>query len=79
MQTFIFDIDGMSDSAASAEMHRAIARLDGVAYVDVCDRTGSATILADSARVTPIQIAVVIARLGCGARVRQVLRHEQAA
>ena len=79
MQTLNFDIDGLSDSAASAEMHQAIARLDGVAYGDVCERTGSATILIDSARVTPIQIAVVIARLGCSARVRQVLRHEEAA
>ncbi|MCB2019358.1 MAG: hypothetical protein KDG44_01000 [Burkholderiaceae bacterium] len=79
MQTLNFEIDGVSDSAASAEMHRAIARLDGVAYVDVCGRTGSATILIDSTRATPIQIAVVIARLGCSARVRQVLRHEEAA
>ena len=73
MQTMIFDISGMTDRACTAGVHRAIAKLDGVAYVDVCQPTGIVTILADVARVTPMQIETAIAGLGFSARVRDAV------
>jgi copper chaperone CopZ len=78
MQTLIFEVRGMRDVGCAADLQRAIARLDGVGFVDVCQRTGSATVLADRMRVTPEQIESVFARRGYEARVRLVEHHEGA-
>jgi len=77
MRTPIFDIDGMTSEACAACVHRALAGVHGVAYSDVCQRTDTATILADSALLMPGQIEAAIARLGYVARMRQMVSHER--
>lgn len=76
MRTLILDIDGMTSEACAACVHHALAGIHGVAYSDVCQRTDTATVLADTALLVPGQIEAVIARLGYVARVRQIVSHE---
>ena len=76
MRTLIFDIDGMTSEACAACVHRALAGVHGVAYSDVCQRTDTATVLADTALLMPGQIEAVIAGLGYVARMGQIVSHE---
>ena len=78
MQTLSFDVRGMTCGGCTRGVQRALSKLDGVSHAEVTLRPGIATIVADPARVTPIQIETAIAKLGYDAKVRPPEHHEQA-
>lgn len=71
MQTFKFDIYGMTCGGCAAGVRRAVSSLDGVDQVEVALKPGSATVLADPSRVTPRQIMSAISALGHLAKVHR--------
>lgn len=71
MQTFKFDIYGMTCGGCAAGVRRAVSSLDGVDQVEVTLKPGSATVLADPSRVTPRQIMSAISGLGHLAKVHR--------
>lgn len=70
MQTFSFDVRGMTCGGCTSSVQRALSELDGVSHVEVSLRPGVATVVADPARVTPAQIESAITRLGYAASAR---------
>ena len=76
MQTFKFDVHGMTCGGCTASVQRALSRIDGVSHVDVALSPGSATLEADTSRVTPGQIEAAISSLGYQAKMYPAeLRH----
>lgn len=71
MQTFKFDIYGMTCGGCVAGVRRAVSSLDGVDQVEVTLKPGSATVQADPSRVTSLQIMSAISGLGHVANVHQ--------
>ncbi len=69
MQTFKFDVQGMTCGGCTGSVQRALSKIDGVSHVDVSLSPGSATLDADTARVTPAQIESAISSLGYPARL----------
>ena len=53
MQTLKFDVHGMTCGGCTGRVQRALSKIDGVSHVDVSLRPGTATLEADTARVTP--------------------------
>lgn len=70
MQTFSFDVTGMTCGGCSGSVQRALAQIDGVSQAEVTLRPGLATVLADPDRVTAAHIEAVITRLGYPAHAR---------
>ncbi len=68
MQTFKFDVLGMTCGGCTGSVQRALSGLDGVSHVEVTLRPGTATVQADPSRVTPKQIESSLAGLGFKAR-----------
>ncbi len=68
MQTFKFDVQGMTCGGCTGSVQRALSGLDGVSHVEVTLRQGTATVEADPSRVTPKQIQARLAGLGFEAR-----------
>ena len=76
MQTLGFDVRGLTCGGCTGSVQRALSKLDGVSYAEVSLRPGIATVVADPAHVTPIQIESAIAKLGYSAKVRPA-EHEE--
>ena len=70
MQTFSFDVSGMTCGGCTGSVQRALAQIDGVSHAEVTLRPGLATVVADPAQVTPEHIEAVITRLGYPAHAR---------
>lgn len=68
MDTLTFDVDGMTCGGCTGSVQRALSAVDGLSNVHVSLRPGTATMDADSARVTPEQIEAVIGRAGYRAK-----------
>lgn len=64
MQTLKFNIQGMTCGGCVGSAQRAISKLDGVDRAEVALQPGSATVLADPAKVTAEQIQAALSRLG---------------
>ena len=70
MQTFVFDVRGMTCGGCTGSVQRALGKIDGVGHAEVTLRPGVATVAADPARVTAARIEAVIAQLGYAAALR---------
>ena len=70
MQTFSFDISGMTCGGCTGSVQRALSKIGGVSHAEVTLRPGAATVVVDPARVTPAQIESAITRLGYPAKAR---------
>lgn len=70
MQTFKFDVKGMSCGGCTSSVQRALSSLDGVKKVEVTLPPGSATVEADPERVTAQTIESTLAGMGYEARAR---------
>ena len=68
MQTLKFDVHGMTCGGCTGSVQRVLSKIDGVSHVDVSLQTGTATLEADTARVTPGQIEAAISSLGYQAK-----------
>ena len=69
MQTLKFDVHGMTCGGCTGSVKRALSKIDGVSHVDVALSPGSATLEADTTRVTPAQIEAAIRSLGYPAKL----------
>jgi len=69
MQTLKFDVHGMTCGGCTGSLKRALSKIDGVSHVDVTLQPGSATLEADTARVTSGQIEAAISGLGYQAKL----------
>ena len=69
MQTLKFDVHGMTWGGCTGSVQRALSKIDGVSHVDVALSPGSATLEADTSRVTPGQIEAAITSLGYQAKL----------
>lgn len=72
MQILKFDVHGMTCGGRTSSVQRALSKIDGVSHVDVTLQPGSATVEADTARVTPGQIEAAISGLGYPAKLHPV-------
>ena len=70
MQTFKFDVTGMTCGGCTGSVQRAVNKLDGVSHAEVSLRPGIATVVTDPARVTVAQIESAITGLGYPAKAR---------
>ena len=70
MQTFNFDVQGMTCGGCTGSVQRVISKLDGVSAVEVTLNTGAATVQADPTRVTEAQIQTTLVKLGFKAQIR---------
>ena len=77
MQTFNFDVTGMTCGGCTGSVQRALSKIDGVSHVEVSLRPGVATVVADPARVTPVQLELAISGLGFPARARPAAYDEK--
>ncbi len=68
MQNLIFDVEGMTCGGCTGSVQRALSAIAGLTNVHVSLHPGSATMDADTARVTPEQIEAVIGRAGYRAK-----------
>lgn len=76
MQTLNFDVSGMTCGGCSGGVQRALAKLDGVSQVEVTLSPGSAKVVADVDRVTPLQLEKAITELGYPAKLRPTVLGE---
>ena len=60
---------GMTCGGCTGSVQRALGKIDGVSRVDVSLSPGSATLEADTTRVTPGQIEAAISSLGYQAKL----------
>ena len=70
MQTFSFDVSGMTCGGCTGSVQRALSKVGGVSHPEVTLRPGVATVTVDPAQVTSAQIEAVITRLGYPAKAR---------
>ena len=70
MQTISFDVSGMTCGGCTGSVQRALSKIDGVVQAEVTLRPGVATVVVDTARVTPGQLEAAITRLGYPAKAR---------
>ena len=69
MQNLIFDVHGMTCDGCNDSVQRTLRKIAGVSHVEVSLSPGTATLEADTTRVTPGQIAAAISRLGYQAKL----------
>ena len=77
METFSFDVSGMTCGGCTGSVQRALSKIDGVNHVEVSLRQGMATVVADPARVTSVQLEMAISGLGYPARPRPAAHDEK--
>ena len=70
MQTFKFDVHGMTCGGCTGSVQRALGKIAGVSHVAVSLSPGSATVEVDTKRVTPGQIEAAIGSLGYRAKLQ---------
>ena len=78
MQTFGFDVSGMTCGGCTGSVQRALSRIDGVSHAEVTLHPGLASVVADPERVTAAQIEAAITGLGYQAKARPATRGEHA-
>ena len=76
MQTFNFDVRGMTCGGCTGSVQRALSKLDGISHVEVT-LPGTAIVQADPARISSAQIESSITRLGYAAKVRSAAADEK--
>lgn len=79
MQTYSFDVSGMTCGGCTGSVQRALSKIDGVSRVDVTLHPGVASVEADPERVTSAQIQAAITGLGYPATARPAAHGEHAA
>ena len=62
MQTLSFDVSGMTCGGCTGSVQRALSKIDGVVQAEVTLRPGVATVVVDTARVTPDQLEAAITK-----------------
>jgi copper chaperone CopZ len=77
MQTLSFDVSGMTCGGCTGSVQRALSKIDGVSHVEVSLRPNVATVVADPARVTSVQLELAISGLGYPARARPAAHDEK--
>lgn len=78
MQTFSFDVSGMTCGGCTGSVQRALNKIDGVSNAEVTLQPGAAWVVADPERVTSAQIEATITGLGYPAKARPAARGEHA-
>ena len=78
MQTFNFDVSGMTCGGCTGSVQRALSKIDGVSRAEVSLRPGTAVVVADPDRVTVAQIEAAITVLGFPAKARPVAHGQPA-
>ena len=68
MQTFTFDVHGMTCGGCTGSVQRGLSKLDGVSHVEVT-LPGTAIVQADPTRINAAAIESAIAKLGYGAKI----------
>ncbi len=76
MQTFSFDVSGMTCGGCTGSVQRTLSKLDGISHAEVTLRPGVATVSADPSRITAAQIESAISRLGYPAKARPAAQGE---
>jgi copper chaperone len=70
MQTYKFDVKGMTCGGCTSSVQRALSNMDGVSKVEVTLQPGAATVEADPGRVTAAKIESTLTGMGYEARAR---------
>ena len=70
MQTFKFDVKGMTCGGCTSSVQRALSNMDGVNKVEVTLQPGTATVEADPNQVSAAKIESTLAEMGYEARAR---------
>ena len=78
MQTFSFDVSGMTCGGCTGSVQRALNEIDGVSNAEVTLQPGFASVMADPDRVTSAQIEAAITGLGYPAKARPAAHGEHA-
>ena len=78
MQTFSFDVSGMTCGGCTGSVQRALSKIDGVSHAEVTLQPGVASVVADPERVTSVQIEAAITGLGYPAKARPAAHGEHA-
>ena len=75
MQTFSFDVSGMTCDGCTGSVQRTLSKIDGVSHAVVTLHPG---VVADPERVTSAQIEAAITGLGYQAKARPTAHGEHA-
>ena len=78
MQTFSFDVSGMTCGGCTGSVQRTLSKIDGVSHAEVTLHPGLASVVADPERVTSAQIEAAITGLGYQAKARPAAQSEHA-
>ncbi len=78
MQSFSFDVSGMTCGGCTGSVQRALSKIDGVSHAEVTLQPGVASVVADPKRVTSAQIEAAITGLGYPAKARPAAHGEHA-
>ena len=78
MQNLKFDVHGMTCGGCIGSVQRVLSKIDGVSHIEVSLRSRSATLEADTTRVTPGQIEAAIGSLGYRAKLHPAEPMERA-
>ena len=70
MQTFTFDVSGMTCGGCTGSVQRVLSKIGGVNHANVTLQPGVASVVADPERVTSAQIESAITGLGYPAKAR---------
>ena len=70
MQSFSFDVSGMTCGGCTGSVQRALSKIDGVSHAEVTLNPGVASVVVDPERVTSDQIKAAITGLGYPAKAR---------
>ena len=76
MQTFSFDVSGMTCGGCTGSVQRALNKIDGVSRAEVTLHPGVVSVEADPARVTSAQVEAAINGLGYQAKARPAAQGE---
>ncbi len=78
MQTYSFDVSGMTCGGCTGSVQRTLSKIDGVSQAEVTLNPGIASVVADPERVTSAQIEAAITELGYQAKARPTAPGEHA-
>ena len=78
MQSFSFDVSGMTCDGCTGSVQRTLSKIDGVSHAVVTLQPGVASVVADPDRVTSAQIEAAITGLGYPAKAWPAAHGEHA-
>ena len=78
MQSFSFDVSGMTCGGCTGSVQRTLSKIDGVSHAEVTLQPGVASVVADPDRVTSAQIEAAITGLGYPAKAWPAAHGEHA-